>query len=102
MTAQSAAAPLGIWLVRPEGDALAAALQARLGGDIYRPWLQPEVAQKTQFAASYRRHAQWIMVAASGIAVRFLEGLPVDKHTCLLYTSPSPRDRQKSRMPSSA
>ena len=29
----------------------------------------------------------------------------VDVHThydCLLYTSPSPRDRQKSRMPSSA
>ena len=26
----------------------------------------------------------------------------VDHHTCLLYTSPSPRDRQKSRMPSSA
>ena len=24
------------------------------------------------------------------------------KPTCLLYTSPSPRDRQKSRMPSSA
>ena len=26
----------------------------------------------------------------------------VDRDTCLLYTSPSPRDRQKSRMPSSA
>ena len=25
-----------------------------------------------------------------------------DGKTCLLYTSPSPRDRQKSRMPSSA
>ena len=25
-----------------------------------------------------------------------------DGATCLLYTSPSPRDRQKSRMPSSA
>ena len=25
-----------------------------------------------------------------------------DKEGCLLYTSPSPRDRQKSRMPSSA
>ena len=25
-----------------------------------------------------------------------------DAGTCLLYTSPSPRDRQKSRMPSSA
>ena len=24
------------------------------------------------------------------------------EHGCLLYTSPSPRDRQKSRMPSSA
>ena len=28
------------------------------------------------------------------------EGTPTQ--TCLLYTSPSPRDRQKSRMPSSA
>ena len=27
---------------------------------------------------------------------------PCDPYTCLLYTSPSPRDRQKSRMPSSA
>ena len=26
----------------------------------------------------------------------------VDQRDCLLYTSPSPRDRQKSRMPSSA
>ena len=25
-----------------------------------------------------------------------------EKYICLLYTSPSPRDRQKSRMPSSA
>ena len=25
-----------------------------------------------------------------------------DNYACLLYTSPSPRDRQKSRMPSSA
>ena len=27
---------------------------------------------------------------------------PTDSNPCLLYTSPSPRDRQKSRMPSSA
>ena len=27
---------------------------------------------------------------------------PIKTYTCLLYTSPSPRDRQKSRMPSSA
>ena len=29
-------------------------------------------------------------------------GCGIGKYVCLLYTSPSPRDRQKSRMPSSA
>ena len=42
---------------------------------------------------------------------RFLADIELDSgevvtahcaNTCLLYTSPSPRDRQKSRMPSSA
>ena len=32
---------------------------------------------------------------------KFIEQLN-ELNTCLLYTSPSPRDRQKSRMPSSA
>ena len=31
-----------------------------------------------------------------------LQHVCVGRSTCLLYTSPSPRDRQKSRMPSSA
>ena len=33
---------------------------------------------------------------------RFTVALLGALKTCLLYTSPSPRDRQKSRMPSSA
>ena len=33
---------------------------------------------------------------------QFLNGLSLHSSPCLLYTSPSPRDRQKSRMPSSA
>ena len=38
-----------------------------------------------------------------GIALLYLMGLEMRTiNTCLLYTSPSPRDRQKSRMPSSA
>ena len=39
------------------------------------------------------------------LKVLFKPGYPVQAReltTCLLYTSPSPRDRQKSRMPSSA
>ena len=32
----------------------------------------------------------------------YVRGNHDDRYACLLYTSPSPRDRQKSRMPSSA
>ena len=39
-----------------------------------------------------------LMILALDIDVCYLSA----KWTCLLYTSPSPRDRQKSRMPSSA
>ena len=31
-----------------------------------------------------------------------IDDMALQATTCLLYTSPSPRDRQKSRMPSSA
>ena len=34
--------------------------------------------------------------------VKILKPIGFDCKVCLLYTSPSPRDRQKSRMPSSA
>ena len=36
------------------------------------------------------------------VAIKFYAGWCRACKTCLLYTSPSPRDRQKSRMPSSA
>ena len=51
----------------------------------------------------------WIAIGLGIIANLLLVGfklvrkLPIMKMIgCLLYTSPSPRDRQKSRMPSSA
>ena len=37
-----------------------------------------------------------------GLALGFSEEELAEIIPCLLYTSPSPRDRQKSRMPSSA
>ena len=37
------------------------------------------------------------------VPVLVIDGEPLTENvSCLLYTSPSPRDRQKSRMPSSA
>ncbi|MGZ5585322.1 MAG: cobalamin biosynthesis protein [Methylobacter sp.] len=71
----------GIWLVRQESETLALALQEQLGGILYRPWLDTVTTQKQQFAAAYRKHTQWIMIAASGIAVRFLDSLAQDKHS---------------------
>ena len=35
-------------------------------------------------------------------ALAAMAGYKTNLYDCLLYTSPSPRDRQKSRMPSSA
>ncbi|MEE9425592.1 MAG: cobalamin biosynthesis protein [Methylococcales bacterium] len=72
---------LGIWLVREQSEALAMVLQASLGGELFRPWLNSSVAQQDQFAAAYRLHSHWILLAASGIALRFLNGLIADKQT---------------------
>ena len=43
--------------------------------------------------------SHWFGVNPRDYRVQVLED---HKISCLLYTSPSPRDRQKSRMPSSA
>ena len=45
-----------------------------------------------------KRHGL-LATTSSDNCIRFWE---TQNYTCLLYTSPSPRDRQKSRMPSSA
>ena len=42
-----------------------------------------------------------LIIAGLTLANKLISN-PDEKSNCLLYTSPSPRDRQKSRMPSSA
>ena len=65
-----------------------------------------------------RVNAAWLVLTLLGLVVlgvapascaaadAYISGRDGDRvrvwRTCLLYTSPSPRDRQKSRMPSSA
>ena len=46
---------------------------------------------------------QFFFVLLAGLILGGNKGaISVGCYVCLLYTSPSPRDRQKSRMPSSA
>ena len=42
----------------------------------------------------HRKHPQYGWISN--------KGYPTNKHSCLLYTSPSPRDMRRTRMPSSA
>ena len=42
------------------------------------------------------------LVSEIGMLITYEATRDLPLTTCLLYTSPSPRDRQKSRMPSSA
>ena len=49
-------------------------------------------------------HLLIVVIALSYVAVTVIQkdDKTFEAKPCLLYTSPSPRDRQKSRMPSSA
>ena len=55
--------------------------------------------------ANYSINGRYALVTggSGGIGLAIAEALVKEGvNVCLLYTSPSPRDRQKSRMPSSA
>ena len=55
-----------------------------------------------QFAAFVKPYTLERAARESGVPAERLRALAEMYADCLLYTSPSPRDRQKSRMPSSA
>jgi cobalt-precorrin 5A hydrolase len=70
---------LGIWPVRVEAVRLAERLMQQLGGELFRPWEQPE-GQKVQFQDRFTQHSQWVLIMATGIAVRFIAGLVKSKY----------------------
>ena len=66
-----------------------------------------EQGKRTQGEAGAALFAQAVAVYEAALTVRTRKDHPMQwamtqDNICLLYTSPSPRDRQKSRMPSSA
>ena len=64
-------------------------------------WLSKYLKKKkdaANFINENKKYIAYTAILISGILYIY----PIVRYTCLLYTSPSPRDRQKSRMPSSA
>ena len=70
----------------------------------YPCWLvRPLMLAGEGWSNPYMRSGDgWCCWSAPPMAPASREKLAGKFYTCLLYTSPSPRDRQKSRMPSSA
>ena len=73
-------AVVGVWPVRVEAEGLAERVAGPLSGELIRPWLRPE-PQKEQFRARFAERSHWVLVMATGIATRFIDGLLHDKHT---------------------
>lgn len=71
---------LGIWLVRPQALPLGQYLATTLNGCCYQPWDHPQTSPREQFQDAFHRHRRWVLIMASGIAARYLEGLARDKH----------------------
>ncbi len=70
-----------IWIVRASALPLARHLARALDATVYQPWQQPEDNARQQFASVFHQHRQWVLLMASGIAVRYLDGLPHSKLT---------------------
>ena len=59
-------------------------------------------AARNQLLKDVMRDYGYLEHMGMGIPRKIVKSMQAHNGTCLLYTSPSPRDRQKSRMPSSA
>ena len=70
-----------------------------LSGAAMQGYLRNPLAEPGLIGISGSAALGAVLSLQTGFAAAFWLALPL---SCLLYTSPSPRDRQKSRMPSSA
>jgi len=69
----------GVWIVRSEAEEIGRYLAAELEAQCYVPGDTRQPTNREMFAGRFREHRQWVLVMATGIAVRYLQGLPSDK-----------------------
>ena len=91
----------GVWRIAPvpRGKQPAISLVSPLIGEDSA--LFDRVTLRLRIIHDIPTWGNFFMEWSNGESRRIKKEVPVGS-TCLLYTSPSPRDRQKSRMPSSA
>ena len=72
---------LGIWVVRKEAEELGRFLEVKLGGHLGGLDCAGGQSNRAAFASRCATYRQWVLVMATGIAVRYLAELINDKRT---------------------
>jgi cobalt-precorrin 5A hydrolase len=72
---------IGIWMVRAQGFDLGQYLATELGGKCYAPDEILGLTNREAFSDQFHERRQWILVMATGIAVRYLQGLLTSKES---------------------
>lgn len=75
----SGAKKTAVWMVRPECVSLGRVLASGLGGDLLPKKFSPATSNREQFVRVFGNYRRWVLIMASGIAVRYLQGLPRSK-----------------------
>ncbi len=80
----SASNPIAIWIVRESARPAAQRLAHFLGATVHpEPFSGEDETGRNRiaFAKTFPKFRQWVLIMASGIATRYLAGLPVNKQT---------------------
>jgi len=72
---------IGIWIVRLQAFDVGRYLATRLGAECYSPDKFSAPTNREAFSSRFHQHRQWVLVMATGIAVRYLQGLLTSKES---------------------
>jgi cobalt-precorrin 5A hydrolase len=70
---------IGIWIVRQQGLDIGRYLSTRLEAECCSPNENSDPSNREAFSGRFHQHRQWVLIMASGIAVRYLQGSLKDK-----------------------